>query len=174
MSRLRDLDAYTTGELPDAEAERLEDALFDAPDDPDLAFFDRLQRHGARLAAHGTFDMGVSRAHIEAMRAAGHTIHVVDIGLPGAYTVEFGRDTEFVLTQLHLGRTDLERVDVELTVVDHNVTKTIRDALVDTDGVSYGLCERPLAELAFNAGRTLIRVLHGDTVIGQWDLTPAR
>lgn len=172
MSRLLDLDAYVTGELADADA--FEDALFEAPDDPDLAFFDRLRQHGAKLVAHGTFDMGVRRGDLDALRAAGHTIHVVDVGPPGTYTVQFASEGELVVTQLHLGRTDIERVDVDITIVDHGMTKTIRDGLVDTDGIMYGLCERPLAELAFNAGRTRIDVRHGGTVIAQWDLTPAR
>jgi hypothetical protein len=171
VSRLHDLDAYVTGELADADA--FEEALFEAPDDPDLAFFDRLRQHCAKLVAHGTFDMGVRRADLDALRAAGHTIYVADVGPPGTYTVRFG-EGEFVVTQLHLGRTDLERVDVEITIVELGVTKTIRDGLVDTDGIMYGLCERPLAELAFNAGRTRIDVRHGGTVIAQWDLTPAR
>jgi hypothetical protein len=174
VSRLLEIDAYLSGELGEAEADALEDALFAAPEDPDLEFLDRLHRHATRLAAHGTYDMGTTRAQIDALRAAGHTIQLVDIGPPGHHTVQFDRESELLATALHLGRTDLEKVDVELTVLDYNVTKTIRDGRVDKDGIIYGLCERPLAELAFNAGPTLVRVLHGDTVIGTWHLTPVR
>ena len=55
VSRLLELDAYVTGEMADVDA--FEEAMFDAPDDPDLTFLDNVQRHGARLAEHGTFDM---------------------------------------------------------------------------------------------------------------------
>ena len=71
MTRLHDLDAYLTRELSEREADVLEEALFDAPEDPDLLFFDRIARHGARLVEHGTFDMGVSKAHVDALIAAG-------------------------------------------------------------------------------------------------------
>jgi hypothetical protein len=80
-------------------------------------------------------------------------------------------------TKLAFGRTDLERVDAELLVVDHQVTKTIKDAFVDTsDGMIYALCERALAEMAFGAGRTIATIRRRDgarDVLATWDLTPA-
>lgn len=177
MTRLEKLDAYVTRELNDAEADAFEEALFDAPDDADLAFVDRLARHGATLATHGTFDIGVTRAHIDALIAAGHKVHVFDAGAPGSGTVVFDPAAEFIATILRIGRTDLARVDIEVTVTNHNVTKTIKDVFVDpADGVIYGLCERPLAEIAFGAGPTVTRVRRTDgarEVIAQWDLTPA-
>ncbi len=176
-TRLHDLDAYLTGEMSDADAERLEEALFDAPDDPDLAFFDRLTRHGAKLVEHGTWDIGVPAQHIDALVAAGHKVHVFDAGPPGAGTVHFDSTCDFMVTKLHLGRTDLARVDVEINIVAHGLQKTIKDVLVDTDGIIYGLCERPLAELAFGAGgRTITNVRRTDgarDIVGTWDLTPA-
>jgi hypothetical protein len=79
---------------------------------------------------------------------------------------------DLIATCLPLGRTDLERVDVEIEIVEHRVTKTIKDAFVDrTDGVIYGLCERPLAQLAFGVGPTIARVRHRDgdrAVIAEW------
>jgi hypothetical protein len=177
VSRLEKLDAYVTREMSDADAEAFEDALFDAPDDGDLAFVDRLARHAARLAEHGTFDMGVSRAHVDSLIAAGHKIHIIDAGPPGTGSVTFDRSADFCLTMMPLGRADLARVDVELLVVDHDVTKTIKDVFVDqTTGTIYALCERPLAELAFGAGRTIARIRRVDgarDVIAEWDLTPA-
>ncbi len=177
MTRLLELDAYVTGELADgAAADAFEEALFDAPDDPDLAFVDRLARQGAKLAEHGTFEMGVPRAHLDVLRARGHTVEVVHLGAPGnreTRTLQFGRTSEFVATILPLGRTDLERVDVELHLATYNVTKTIRDVIVDTDGNIYGLCERPLFELSIGAGRTIARARRRDgarEVLGEWDL----
>jgi hypothetical protein len=177
VSRLHELDAYLTREMTDADAEAFEDALFDAPDDPDVALLDRIARHGAKLAAHGTFDIGVAKEHIQTLIEAGHKVHVFDAGAPSTGIVTMDRDAEFIVTKLHLGRTDLERVDVEVTVVDYNVTKTIKDVFVDPSGVIYGLCERPLAELAWSAGgKTITTVRRSDgarDVIGVWHLSPA-
>ncbi|KAB2899589.1 MAG: hypothetical protein F9K40_10105 [Kofleriaceae bacterium] len=177
MTRLHELDAYLTGEMSEAEADAFEQALFDAPDDADLAFFDRLARHGAKLVEHGTWNIGVSRQHVEALAAAGHKVHIFDAGPPGQRTVAFDSTCDFMVTKLHLGRDDLERVDVEINIVAHDVQKTIKDVLVDRDGIIYGLCERPLAELAFGAGgRTITHVRKRDgarDIIATWDLTPA-
>jgi hypothetical protein len=176
MSTLDKLDAYVTREMSDADADAFEEALFDAPDDADLAFVDRLARHGRTLVEHGTFDMGVTRAHVEALIAGGHKVHIFDAGPPGAGTVSFDPSAELMATLLRLGRTDLARVDVEITVTQYNVTKTIKDVLVDpADGVIYGLCERALAEIAYGAGPSVTRVRRVDgarDVIAEWHLAP--
>jgi hypothetical protein len=172
VSRLEELDAYVAGEMNAADADAFEEALFDAPGDADVEVLDRIARHGRQLVEHGTWDMGVTKAHVDQLIAAGHDIHVQDVGTPGTYTVMFDRRAELMLTILRLARTDLSRVDVELTLLDYNVTKTIKDALVD-DGALYGLCERRLAEMAFGAGRTIARVRRTDgarEVIAQWEL----
>lgn len=174
MSRLRDLDAYLTREMSDADADALEEALFDAPDDGDLAFFDRLMRDGRRLAAHGTFDIGISKDKLDELIAQGHTVQVLDAGPPGQpqRTLVLSRDSEFILTRLELGRKDIARVDVEIVILEHNVSKTMKDVFVDqTDGVIYGLCERPLAHLALAAGPTIAKVRRTDgarDVLGEW------
>jgi hypothetical protein len=179
VSDLDKLDAYLTREMMDTDADAFEESLFDAPDDPHVAFVDRLARHGRTLVEHGTFDMGVTRAHIDALIAAGHKVHVFDAGPPdaGAGTVTFDPSAELMATLLRIGRTDLTRVDVEITVTNYNVTKTIKDVLVDpSDGVIYGLCERPLAEIAFGAGPTVTRVRRVDgarEVIATWHLAAA-
>ena len=177
MTRLHDLDAYVTGEMSDADAEGFEEALFDAPDDPDVALLDRIARHGAKLVEHGTYEIGTTQAHIDALIAAGHKVHLFDAGPPGTATVPmFAADVELVVSTLRFGRTDLERVDVELNIVDHGVTKTIKDSLIDpSDGSLHGLCERPLAELAFRAGRVIVNVRRRDgarEVLATWDLSP--
>lgn len=176
MSRLHELDAYVTGELTGDEANALEEAMFEGPDDEDLAFVDRFVSHGVRLAEHGTFDMGVPRGHIDELRAAGHSIFVMDVGPPGTGTIQIDHSAELIVTMLHLGRTDLARVDVEITILNQGVTKTIKDVLVDPDdGVVYGLCERPLAELAFGAGPTHTKIRRTDgarEIVGEWHLTP--
>lgn len=176
MTRLLDLDGYVTGELDDTAADAFEEALFDAPDDPDVQLLDRLARDGARLVAHCAFDAGVSRGELDALIAAGHAVQIVDAGPPGRFAWSMTADAEIVVTKLALARRDLDRVDVEITLPDHGVTKVIRDVLVDpSDGTIYGLCERPLAALAFSAGRTITRVLQRDvarSLIAEWEFVP--
>jgi hypothetical protein len=177
VSRLLELDAYVTGEMADADA--FEEALFDAPDDPDLQFLDSVQQHGARLVEHGTYDMGCTREHIDDLIRAGHRVQVCDAGPPGGprKTLPFDRTAELIATILPLGRLDVGLLDVEMFVVDHNITKTIKDVRVDpSDGNLYGLCERPLAEIAYGAGPVITRVrLATGTreVIAEWDLVGA-
>lgn len=177
MSRLLELDAYVTGEMADADA--FEEAMFDAPDDPDLAFIDNVQRHGARLVAHGTFDMGCTRQHIEDLIRAGHKVQVCDAGPPGGprKTLPLDHTAELIATVLPLGRKDVGLLDVEMHVVDHNMMKTIQGVRADpSDGHLYGLCERPLAELAYGAGPVITRVrlaTGSREVIAEWDLIGA-
>jgi hypothetical protein len=177
VSRLQALDAYLSREMTDAEADALEEAMFDSPDDEDLAFVDRFARLGAKLAAHGTFEIGGTRAEIDALIAAGHDVAINDVGPPHSGTMSIDLDGDIIVTKLHLGHTDIERVDIEVQILTHGVTKTIKDALVDqSDGIIYMMCERPLAELALAAGRTIARVRRRDgarEVLGEWDLTPA-
>lgn len=176
MKRLMELDAYVNREIDDAAADAFEEQMFAAPDDADLGLIDRIQHHGAKLAEHGTFDMGVTREHIDDLIRSGRKVQMLDAGPPGAPVkqLRFSRDAEMIVTALPLGRTDLERVDLEIKVLDYNVTKTIKDVLVDqADGVIYGLCERALAHMALAAGPTLARVRYtnGDRdVIAEWNL----
>lgn len=167
--RLLDLDAYLAGEHADPEA--FEDAMFDAPDDADLAFFDRVARHGAHLVGHGTWEQGVLREHLDALVARGHRVQIEEPASAHA-RIDLADDTEFLVTKLPLGRTDLERVDVEIEMLAMGVAKTIRDVLVDQrDGVLYGLCERPLAQIAYTAGPTHVKVRErtGERrVIAEW------
>jgi hypothetical protein len=174
VSRLLELDAYVTGEMADADA--FEEAMFDAPEDPDLVFIDNVQRHGARLVEHGSWDMGCTREHVEDLIRAGHKVHVTTAGPAGGprYALSISREADLIVTVLPLGRPDLGLLDVEMFVVDHNITKTIKDVRVDpTDGNLYGLCERPLAELAYGAGPVITRVrlaTGSREVIAEWDL----
>lgn len=179
MSRLDELARYVAGELDDADA--FEEALFDAPDDPELAFVDAVARLGAKLVDDGTFDMGTTRAEVEALRTRGKSIELVDLGPPngeGAVRTQImGRGTDLVCTVLRLGRTDVPFVDTEIEVVALGVTKTIRGGIVDpTDGHLYALCERPLAELTAAAGRSIVRVRRADgdrELLATWDVATA-
>ena len=85
-------------------------------------------------------------------------------------------DSEFFATKLVLGRTDHERVDVETHVAALGITKTIRDVIVDrSDGTVYGLCERPLAQIAYGNGLVVATVKgKGGEVLGRWEFDSAR
>lgn len=172
MKRLADVDAYVTGELDDAAAAAFEEAMFDAPDDPDVALLDVVARRGAWLADHGTFETGVTRAQLDALVARGLRVQVVDGGGPGARRVQVDDACELFVTRLELGRRDLDRVDVEIEVRASGATKVIRDVLVDpSDGAIYGLCERPLAMMAYGAGHAVVTVRERSparAVLGQW------
>ena len=152
----------------------LEESMFDAPDDPDVEFLDRLTRHGYTLADHGTFDMGVSRAHLDALRARGIKLQVIEAGPPNS-TVEvlkMDRTSDLIATHLPLGRPDLRHVDVEMYLEAFDATKTIKDATVDTDGHLYGLCERALAEMAWGKGKTRVRIRERDgnhALLAEWN-----
>ncbi len=176
MRRLVDLDAYLTGEMADGSAtDAFEAAMFDAPDDPNIQFMDAFLRHGATLAEHGTFFVGVTGDHIEALKAKGHVLDVLVPGAPGSKTiVPWNPNADLYLTKVELGRTDLDRIDVEITVHAHSVTKTMRDVLVD-NGTVFLLCEKALAEIAFQAGPTtaVVRRAGGSReVIAEYHFAP--
>ncbi|NVB80526.1 MAG: hypothetical protein HOV81_19185 [Kofleriaceae bacterium] len=173
MSRLKELDAYLAGELDDAAADALEEAMFDAPDD-DIAFVDLLATNGTKLVRDYAFDMAITRAQIDLLIAQGRRVTISEAGPPGKYTFFTRRDAELVVTRLPINRPDLDYVDVEVYVVAHDVTKVMRDVAVNkTDGSLMGICERPLFELAMMAGPTITKVRQKDaarTVIGEWHL----
>ena len=173
MKRLLELDGYVTGEMSDAAADAFEEDLFASPDDGDLAAMDLIARHGRRLVEHGTWDVGVTKSHIDKLIAEGHVVQVCDAGPPGTTSFAINKDAELVCTKLVLGRTDHARVDVEITILAYDVTKTIKDVVVDpADGSVYGLCERPLAQLAF--GHTSVVRVRATTgrreQLAEWNL----
>lgn len=174
-SKLEDLESYVTGELADGAVDAFEEAMFDNPDDPDVRLLDALATHGARLVSRGTFDVGVTRAHLEALIAKGIEIDWQRPPHPGAtLDVPWNATAEMFVTELAVGRTDIDRVDVELVMHDIGHTKTIADVVVD-NGTIYGLCERPLAEIAFKSGRSTARVRRRDgakEVLAEYHFAP--
>ena len=175
MKKLVDLDGYVTGELTDSAADAFEEAMFDAPDDGDVAFLDRIARHGVRLVTNGTWNMGCTPEHLDMLRQRGHKLSVLESGPPGNVTLpaEMDPEAELVVTKLDLGRPDLEMVDVEIHLEGFSEFKTIRDALVNPgDGAIYGLCERALAEMAFGTANTRVCVRERDgahALIAEWN-----
>lgn len=163
QTRLEDLEGYVTGELADGEAaDAFEETMFANPDDPNVKLVDALATHGRRLVERGTYDVGVTRAHLESLLAKGLEIDWQRPSHPGeTLDVPWNATAELFVTELPLGRTDVERVDVEIQMHDIGHTKIIADVAVD-NGTIYGLCERPLAEIAFKSGRSTARVRRRD------------
>jgi hypothetical protein len=187
MSRLLELDAYLTGDLADgAAADALEEAMFANPDDPDLAFFDVLNRLGLELADHKTFHMGVTRAELDELIARGDKIHISESGPPNLDVsaaldervaprpMTVSKSADRIVSRLDARLFGHERVDIEMILFDHDsVSKVIRDAIVDPeDGSIYALCEQPLAMIGVSVGHARTRVLRRDgakEVLAQWD-----
>jgi len=180
MSRLDELGAYLGGELDAGAEAALEDALFDAPDDPDLAFLDRLVRHGAHLLGRGTFHSGLTHAEVQALLASGRRVQLLDFGRPGRGVARVEPDAEQVVTRMELGPSSFtgDRIDVEMELPDHGITKRVRDVVFDpATGVLYGVCERPLFDTVYTVGHLVIRAIAKrdgkDELLGEYDLYSA-
>jgi hypothetical protein len=174
VKKLLDLDGYVTGELTGTAADAFEEAMFDAPDEANIEWLDRIVRQGVSLVEHGTWDMGCTPAHLQVLRDRGHKLSIFESGPPGEVPLGLDMDpeAEFVVTKLEINRPDLARVDVEIYLAAYDATKTIRDAYVNKeDGAIYGLCERALAEIAWGTGDTRVRVRERDgakALIAEW------
>ena len=163
---LTGLDDYLSGYLGDAEAAAYEDDLFaaaaaGAPEVSALDFVDSLARMSARLAAAGDFAGAATRAQFDALAAAGVRLHFVDLGPGGATVVPpWSPDTQLVVTRLGVDVRGFETVDVEVETPDGRAVKTFREVICDpADGALYGVCQEPLARLAFTRGRTILSVV---------------
>jgi hypothetical protein len=175
------LDDYLSGDMSDAEAEAFEEEqLFaDGGAPPEAAFADALARIARYLAGRGTFHPGVTRAHVEALRAAGHRICVEHVR-PGGPNVLVPPppDVDFALTRIDVDLRGATRVDVEVEVIGGGPLKTFRDVVFDPeDGAIYALCERELAAIAFQVGATRTKVIaERDGVretVAAFEVTPA-
>lgn len=162
MKGVPHIDDYVSGALSDADAERFEEELFAAPDDADVVAVDRFAYLGAHLASRGTFDIGMTRAEVEALERSGLRIQMIDIGPPGPVQIRLRRDVELIIVRYDVGLRGVDRVDVEMAIPSAGVSKTMRDVRVDPDdGAIYGACEAALALTAFTVGQ----VVTGGTVV---------
>jgi hypothetical protein len=153
VSGLDRIDDYVSGLLSDVDADYLEEELFAAPDDPDLAMVDGFARLAAYLVPRGTYDMGMTRAQVDTLEQAGRRVQFIDVGPPGAVSIRLRRDAEMIVIRYDVQLHGVDRIDVELTVPSHGISKTMRDVRVDpADGAIYGACEAALAFTAFGHG----------------------
>jgi hypothetical protein len=149
------LDDYTSGALSDAEAEAFETELFARAargEAPEAELAERLRRAAEWVGRRGGFKAGSTRAEVDALLASG--LHVV--------LAEFGDATKPVEIpafppdlDLYIYRVDVDvrgytNVDVVVETEDGRHIKTFRDLSCDpADGSLYGVCEAPLARMAF-------------------------
>ena len=166
MDALLRLDDYATGDMPEAEATRLEEELFAAAADADpppamkadegmpsdASFLARLMPLASEVAASGAFAGGATRAQIDALLASGLPVHYVDLG-PGGEKVFDAWDpakVKVVVARLAVDLRGWQEIEVAVTAPDGRPVKTFRDVTcAPEDGALYAVCHEPLARIAF-------------------------
>jgi hypothetical protein len=162
------LDDYAAGDMPDAEAARLEEELFAAAADADppagmrrdasdglasdAAFVARLVRMAIDANASGVFAGGATRAQIDALLASGLPVHYVDLGAAGekVFAAWDPATVKVVVARLAVDLRGWTDIEVEVTAPDGRPVKTFRDVTcAPEDGALYAVCHEPLARLAF-------------------------
>ncbi len=139
--------------MSDAEAARLEEELFAAPDAPEVLWLDAMARLAAHIESRGTYEMGITRAAVDAAMRSGRRVAFVDLGRGGPDVVaQFPRSAEQIITRVECDFGDIERLDCEIEIPGHGIVKTIRDIAFDRENRSiYAYCEASLAQLAVQA-----------------------
>jgi hypothetical protein len=159
-------DDYVSGHMSDVEAAAFEDELFatgalESVQGSAAGFVDRLSRGLGVIQQFADLLGGATRAHVEALRAAGARVHLVELhaGEPAAFP-DWGTGVDVVVARLGVDLRGESLVDVEVETGDGRPVKTFREVECDpTDGALYAICQEPLARLAFTRGRTISRVI---------------
>lgn len=164
---LSELDDYTSGLMPDADADAFEEALFARAARgaaPEAEFTERLRRAVEWVNQRGPFKVGSTRAEIDALLASGLNVTFVDLG-DGSAPVDLAPiapDLDLYTYRLGVDLRGYEAVDVVIENPSGKHIKTFRDVAYDpTDGALYGLCEAPLAQISFGAGTIISKVMAG-------------
>jgi len=150
------LDAYQSGEMPDADAAPFEEALFSAAaanTAAEASFVDRLSSLGYFLSLRGGWDIGSSRARVDELTAAGLKVQLLEPrpGAPGEplRIPKIDADAEIVVTHVAIDVRGYDSVDVLVEKPDGTVLKWFRDIGFDpNDGSVYAVCEAPLARIS--------------------------
>jgi hypothetical protein len=162
------LDDYQTGEMSDAEALGFEDELFAAAaqgGSPEAAFVDQLVRLGRYLDGHCGFDIGSTKAQVDALIAQGLRVQMLagspDDMVGSAFRLpRIEDDAQIVVTHLPLDVRGYDSVDVVVAKPDGTELKRFREVGWDPDdGSMYAVCEAPLARLASAVGHLRSTVL---------------
>lgn len=162
------LDAYLSGEMPDADALGFEEELFAGAGDgaaAEAAFVDHVSRIGRFLLPRGGFDIGSTRARIDALIAQGLRVQMFAPGpadlIDGVYHLpRIDDDAEIVVTHLPFDLRGFDSANVIIEKPDGAQLKTFRDVSWDpTDGSAYAVCEAPLARISAAAGHIRARII---------------
>ena len=158
------LDAYLSGEMPDAEAEPFEEALFDSAahgqaDEAD--FVERVALIGRYLLPRGGFDMGSARSRVDQLLAEGVRLQFIspEPG-PVIHLPPIDADAEIVVTHMRVDVRGYDSVDVRVEKPDGTELKTFRDIGWDpNDGTVYAVCEAPLARISMQQRHVRSRII---------------
>jgi len=162
------LDDYQTGEMSDADAQGFEEELFAAAAagaSAEAAFVDQVSRIGAFLLPRGGFDIGSSRARVDALIARGLRVQLCTLGpddlIDGVYHLpKIDDDAEIVATHFPLDLRGYDSVNVVIEKADGTPIKTFREVGWDpTDGSAYAVCEAPLARISAAIGQVRSTVI---------------
>ncbi|NUP11662.1 MAG: hypothetical protein HOW73_36920 [Polyangiaceae bacterium] len=149
------LDAYASGEMDDAEAEQLEQALFGASSveaTHSMAFYLALREQIVALAARGTIHPVVLPDDAERMRtSAAVRVGIVDLAQPLDPGSLVG--AEVLLVRVPLELEGVQRLDVETTIPGVDEAVVYPDVAFDAQaGCIWMCCEIELAQASVAAG----------------------
>jgi hypothetical protein len=151
-----DLDDYMTGVMSDVDAAAFEESLFWAAAEGrggEAAFVDKAIRIGQYLEPRGGWDIGSSKARIDALMASGLKVQIIDPEQPAPgeplRLTPIADDAEIVVTVIRLDGRGYDSLDVLIEKPDGTELKTFRDVSCDPEtGHFYAVCEAPLARIS--------------------------
>jgi hypothetical protein len=153
QAKIRALDDYLAGAMPEDEAERYEEELFlaAARDElPELTFLDTLAAIAPYFAARGGFDGGLTRAQHEQLRALPHAHTLEIVPGPPVEIPAWASDIDLVVYSIAVDLRTYSDVDVEIATPEGVIRRVFRDVQFDkNDGVIYAACDAPLAHASF-------------------------
>lgn len=164
MSDLDRLDDYVTGVLDDDAASAFEDEMFaacgeDGALSADLRFFERTHRLVAWLSRHVRLNAPSTAADVDALRAAGVKLHVIDVVAEKVEIAAWPDDTDVVVLVNRADIRGYDDVEVAVENPDGTLVKTFRGVLGEPDtGNVYAICAAPLAKLAFATKHRIARM----------------
>jgi len=160
---LAEFDDYTSGHMSEEAAADFEEQLFaraaiEAA--PEAAFIDELAQLSRSIAKRGIFEVGSTRAEVDALLASELRVHYMEFGEGGVVEIPpLPPGTEIFAYRLNVDMRGAERIDVIVETPDGEYVKTFRDVRYDPEsGNIYGVCEAPLAEISFRRGAVVSKI----------------
>jgi hypothetical protein len=158
------VDDYMSGHMLEPQAAVFEEELFDAAasgTETDAAFLHDLARLSTWLSRRGLFNAGSTRAQVDAILRSNLKVHLMELSSKVSMNElpRWADDVEVVISRLDVDLRGYEDVDIVLEDASGEAIKTFRDVTYDPlEGAVYGVCEEPLARLAFTRGPVVSRV----------------